>query len=165
VGDLEVQGPELFVGYLDADDNAAAFTDDGWFRTGDLARIRPGGEVAIAGRRKDLIVRGGENISAKEIEDLLLSHPDIDDIAVVGLPDDVMGERACAVVVTARDDLSIADLAAHLIPTGIARQKFPEALYRTTALTRTVSGKVQKFQLRAQVLAAADRGEVELRRR
>lgn len=165
LGDLEVQGPELFVGYLEPGDNEAAFTPDGWFRTGDLARIRPTGEIAIAGRRKDLIVRGGENISAKEIEDLLLTHPAIADVAVVGMPDGTMGERACAVVIAAGASLRLTDLSAHLATTGIARQKFPEALWTTTTFPRTPSGKVQKFQLRALVLAAAERGEVELRER
>lgn len=162
LGDLEARGPELFAGYLDPADNASAFTDDGWFRTGDLARILPTGEIAITGRRKDLIVRGGENISAKEVEDLLLTHPRIHDVALVGIPDDVMGERACAVVVSP-GPLTIADLTRHLDTSGIARQKFPEALWIVDSFPRTASGKVQKFQLRALAVAAIARGEVERR--
>ncbi len=163
VGELEVQGPELFVGYLDAADNTTAFTDDGWFRTGDLARIAPGGEITIVGRLKDLIVRGGENIGAKEIEDLLITHPEVQDVAIVGIPDDVMGERACAVVVAASAALRLSDLTAHLATTGIAKQKYPEALYLVDELPRTVSGKVQKFQLRALLIDALARGAVERR--
>lgn len=165
LGDLEVRGPELFVGYLDPADNEAAFTADGWFRTGDLARILPGGQIAIAGRRKDLIVRGGENISAKEVEDLLLRHPSVTDVAVVGIPDELMGERACAVVIPTGERPALAELTAHLSRSSIARQKFPEALWIVETFPRTASGKVQKFQLRAQLLEALGRGEVELRRR
>lgn len=163
VGELEVRGPELFVGYLDPQDNQAAFTADGWFRTGDLARIAPTGEVAIVGRLKDVIVRGGENISAKEVEDLLMSHAAIRDVAIVGIPDDVMGERACAVVVTDRESLDLADLTSHLATSGIAKQKYPEALYIVPELPRTVSGKVQKFQLREQTVIALAEGRVQTR--
>lgn len=161
-GDLEAKGPELFVGYLDPADNEAAFTVDGWFRTGDLARILPDGQIVITGRRKDLIVRGGENISAKEIEDLLLSHPSIDDVAVIGLPDEVMGERVCAVVI-GTEMTTLKQLTAHLDTAGIARQKFPEALWLVDAFPRTASGKIQKFQLRSLALHALARGEVMLR--
>lgn len=101
-GELQVCGPELFVGYLDPELNLAAFTDDGWFRTGDLAVIDADGYVQITGRAKDIIVRGGENISAKEVEDLLFEHPDVEDVAVVGMPDPVMVERICAYIVPAQ---------------------------------------------------------------
>ncbi len=161
VGELEVSGPELFVGYLDPADNLAAFTADGWFRTGDLARIDAAGEITITGRVKDLIIRGGENISAKEVEDLLATHAAIDDVAVVAVPDDRMGERACAVVVTSDPMLGLAEITRHLEGTGIARQKYPEALLVVDSLPRTVSGKVQKFALRALAateLGAAPRG-------
>lgn len=166
-GELLVRGPELFVGYLDPSDNDDAFTADGWFRTGDLARALPGGEIAIQGRRKDLIVRGGENISAKEVEDLLVAHPAVRDVAVVGLPDDLMGERACAVIVLDADAgiLSLRDVQAHLGSSGIAKQKFPEALWVVDSLPRTPSGKVQKYQLRAEAAGALARGEITWRER
>lgn len=164
VGELEVQGPELFVGYLDPVDNEAAFTDDGWFRTGDLARIGDHDEIAIVGRLKDLIVRGGENIGAKEIEDLLIQHPGIRDVAVVGIPDELMGERACAVVVPEGGPVSLAEIVRHLEDAAIARQKFPEAVYPIDELPRTVSGKVQKFQLRELLTRALADGAVETRR-
>jgi cyclohexanecarboxylate-CoA ligase len=163
-GELEVRGPELFVGYLDPNDDGPAFTVDGWFRTGDLATISAEGAVAIVGRRKDLIVRGGENISAKEVEDLLLTHEAIADVAVIGVPDPVMGERACAVVVLRPGaQLQLADLTVHLDRQSIARQKYPELLWTVQSFPRTVSGKVQKFLLRQQAAAAAAAGEVESR--
>jgi cyclohexanecarboxylate-CoA ligase len=164
LGELEVHGPELFVGYLDETENESAFAPDGWFRTGDLARIESDGTIVIAGRLKDLIVRGGENISAKEVEDLLLTHPTIDDVSIVGIPDDVMGERACAVVVSRDEKLSLADLTAHLDESGIAKQKYPELLFLVAELPRTTSGKVQKFQLRAEAVAAIGEGRVEKRK-
>ena len=163
IGELEVRGPELFVGYLQPEDNIAAFTADGWFKTGDLARIAPTGEIAIAGRLRDVIVRGGENISAKEVEDLLISHVAILDVAIVGIPDDIMGERACAVVVTDLESLNLADLTGHLAKSGIAKQKFPEALYLVAELPRTTSGKVQKFQLRDDVVRALGEGRIQTR--
>ncbi|MFB2579799.1 AMP-binding protein [Herbiconiux sp. P15] len=163
-GELEVRGPELFIGYLDVHDDEAAFTSDGWFRTGDLADIASDGVITITGRRKDLIVRGGENISAKEVEDLLLSHPAIEDVAIIGVPDPLMGERACAVVVLREGaSLGLADLSAHLDRQAIARQKYPEFLWRVEAFPRTVSGKVQKFVLRQRAAAAASAGELESR--
>lgn len=127
----------------------------------------PGGEIAIQGRRKDLIVRGGENISAKEVEDLLVTHPAVRDVAVVGLPDDLMGERACAVIVLDADAgiLSLRDVQAHLGSSGIAKQKFPEALWVVDSLPRTPSGKVQKYQLRAEAAGALARGEITWRER
>jgi cyclohexanecarboxylate-CoA ligase len=162
-GELEVRGPELFVGYLDPRDDAA-FTADGWFRTGDLATIAPSGAVTITGRRKDLIVRGGENISAKEVEDLLLTLDTIAEVAVVGVPDPVMGERACAVVVAKRGvTIRLADLTTHLDRQSIARQKYPELLWTVPELPRTVSGKVQKFVLRQQAAGAAATGALESR--
>jgi cyclohexanecarboxylate-CoA ligase len=163
-GELEVQGPELFVGYLDPADNAGAFTDDGWFRTGDLATIAATGEISIVGRLKDLIIRGGENISAKEVEDLLVTHPAVRDVAVVAVPDELMGERACAVVVSDDPELGLADLSAHLEAAGIARQKFPEALLVVADLPRTGSGKVQKYALRTLAAQAHAAGTLQTRR-
>ena len=119
--------------------------------------------MAIVGRLKDVIVRGGENISAKEVEDLLIRHPAIQDVAIVGIPDDVMGERACAVVVTDVDSLQLADLIGQLAASDIAKQKYPEAMYIVSELPRTVSGKVQKFQLREQAIRALAEGRVQTR--
>ena len=163
IGQLEVHGPELFVGYLDTAENDAAFTIDGWFKTGDLARITATAEVVIVGRLKDVVVRGGENIGTKEIEELLFSHESIIDVAIVGVPDDLMGERACAIVVSRNPELTLADITTHLGMSRIAKQKYPELLLLLPELPRTVSGKIQKFQLREQALRAIELGDVQRR--
>lgn len=152
-GELQVRGPELCLGYLDPALNEKAFTADGWFRTGDLAEVDAGGLMRIAGRVKDIIVRGGENLSAKEIEDLLVEHPDVDEVAVVGAPDPVLGERACAFVVSAAP-LRLEDLVAFLRRRRVANQKLPERLELVDALPKTASGKVQKHRLRSRLRAA-----------
>ncbi|MCP9950969.1 AMP-binding protein [Actinomadura madurae] len=148
-GELLVRGPEMFLGYLDHSLNIDAFTADGWFRTGDLARIDAHGYVEITGRRKDIIIRGGENISAKEIEDHLFEHPKIAEIAVVASPDPVLVERICAVVVPEPgEDVALPEIVDWLMARKIARQKLPERLILLDDLPRNASGKVQKFQLR-----------------
>jgi cyclohexanecarboxylate-CoA ligase len=152
VGELLVRGPELFVGYLDAALNQPAFEPDGWFRTGDLA-VMQDGAVRITGRSKDIIIRGGENISAKEVEDLLFDHPDVADIAVVAMPDPVMGERICAYVApTARGGSpTLKELVGFLLDKRLAKQKLPEHLVLVDELPRTASGKIQKFKLREDI--------------
>lgn len=149
VGELEARGPELFLGYLDGSVNDESFTSAGWFRTGDLASIDRAGAVTIRGRRKDIILRGGENISAKEIEDLLHEHPDVKEVAVVAMPDPVMTEKACAVVVpVAGRAPTLDELTSFLETHRLARQKLPERLELVDELPATASGKVQKFVLR-----------------
>jgi cyclohexanecarboxylate-CoA ligase len=162
-GELEVCGPELCLGYLDPADTAAAFTPDGWFRTGDLARLGPGGTVTIAGRAKDIIIRGGENISVKEVEDYLIDHPQITDVAIVGVPDPVLGERACAFIIAPGAAPSLADVTAFLISRDIARHKIPERLLVVSELPRTPSGKIQKFVLRDRAVTALASGQGERR--
>ena len=148
-GELQVRGPEMFLGYLDESLNADAFTDDGWLRTGDLARIDADGYVEIVGRQKDIIIRGGENISAKEIEDQLFEHPAIADVAVVSAPDPVLGERVCAVVVPqAGTTVTLPEIVEWLTARRMARQKLPESLILLDDLPRNPSGKIQKFRLR-----------------
>ncbi len=163
VGELEVRGPELCLGYLDPAHTAAAFTPDGWFRTGDLASLSDDGAVTIRGRAKDIIVRGGENIAVKEVEDYLLDHPGVADVAVVGVPDEKLGERACAFVVPRAGSAvpSLPELTAFLLTFEIAKHKLPEYLLLAGALPRTESGKVQKFVLRQDAVRelAAGRGE------
>ena len=157
VGELLVKGPELFMGYLDSSLNESAFTADGYFRTGDLATLNEDGTLTIQGRKKDIIVRGGENISAKEIEDLIFEHPKVKDIAVVGIPDESMGERACAVAVLSEgEELSLEELSEYLTTTGIAKQKFPESLVTVDSLPRTTSGKIQKHVIRAEISKGSD---------
>lgn len=154
-GNLEVRGPDLCMGYMDPSLNARAFTEDGWFATGDLAVADEQGNLTIAGRAKDIIVRGGENLSAKEIEDLLFEHPAVDDVAVVGYPDEVLGERACAFVV-ASESLTLEELTAFLRERRIANQKLPEHLRIVSELPKTASGKVQKYRLRDMLRAEAE---------
>ena len=163
VGELEVRGPEMFVGYLDPADTRDVMTADGWFRTGDLARISASGEISIVGRVKDLIIRGGENISAKEVEDLVIQLSMVQDVAVVGFPEEILGERACAVVVSDDPGLTLSAIADELSAAGVAMQKIPEALLLVDELPRTASGKVQKFELRARVKEALAGGRIELR--
>jgi cyclohexanecarboxylate-CoA ligase len=161
VGELEVRGPELCLGYLDRAHTAEAFTFDGWFRTGDLATLSEDGTVTISGRAKDIIVRGGENIGVKEVEDYLLDHPAVSDVAVVGVPDDVLGERACAFVVPEGPAPTLPQLSEFLLTHDIAKHKLPEYLLVVDELPRTPSGKIQKFRLRREAASelAAGHGE------
>jgi cyclohexanecarboxylate-CoA ligase len=148
-GELLVRGPELFPGYLAAADNDGAFTPDGWFRTGDLAVADRDGYVSIRGRKKDIILRGGENISATEVESLLFEHPAVREAAVVAMPDPVLTERACAFVVPEAGQVpSLPELTAFLLGKQLAKQKLPERLELVAELPKTQSGKVQKFRLR-----------------
>ena len=148
-GELLVRGPELFPGYLAASDNDGAFAPDGWFRTGDLAVADPDGYVSIRGRKKDIILRGGENISATEVENLLFEHPAVREAAVVAMPDPVLTERACAFVVPeAGQTPTLPELTAFLLGKQLAKQKLPERLELVAELPKTQSGKVQKFRLR-----------------
>jgi cyclohexanecarboxylate-CoA ligase len=147
-GELLVRGPEMFTGYLDPALDATSFVDGGWFRTGDLATY-DGTYLTIVDRLKDIIIRGGENISAAEVEAALVTHPAIAEAACVAIPDPLMGERVCAYVI-ARDGATPAldDVRAHLLARGLARFKLPERIEVRAALPRTASGKVQKAPLR-----------------
>jgi cyclohexanecarboxylate-CoA ligase len=151
-GEIRVRGPHLFRGYVDARLDADAFDADGFFRTGDLGHVDAEGFVTVTGRLKDIIIRKGENISAKEIEDHLSAHPAVREVAVVGLPDAARGELACAVVAL-RDPaaaLALADLAAFLRGRGLAAQKLPERLELVGELPRNASGKVLKRELQSR---------------
>ena len=148
-GEICTRGPELFLGYLDPALNEGAFLPGGWYRTGDIGRIDEGGYLLITDRKKDIIIRGGENISSKEVEAVLLSHPAIVDAAAVAAPDDRMGEvvRAC-VVLAPGASLSLVELRDHFFAAGIAKQKTPERLSILPELPRNASGKVLKHELR-----------------
>jgi cyclohexanecarboxylate-CoA ligase len=149
-GELRVKGRQVCQGYLDASLDAEAFDEDGWFRTGDLGVIDAQGFVSITGRLKDIIIRKGENISAKEIEDLLFAHPSVADAAVIGLPDDKSGERACAVIVCKPDmTITFDDMVSFLKSAQLSVHKIPEQLEIISALPRNPSGKVLKKDLRA----------------
>ena len=150
-GELRVKGPQVFSGYLDPSLDAEAFDDDGWFRTGDLGVVDADGFVSITGRLKDIIIRKGENISAKEIEDLLFAHPKIADVAVIGLPDAASGERACAVVVTKGEaPITLDEMRDHLVGARLSMHKVPEQLEFIDTLPRNPTGKVLKKDLRVQ---------------
>jgi cyclohexanecarboxylate-CoA ligase len=149
-GELCFRGPQLFRGYLDASLDAAAFGADGFFRTGDLGRLDAQGCVVVTGRTKDVIIRKGENISAKEVEDLLYTHPKVSDAAVIGLPDPALGERCCAVVSCAGDVLAFDEMVAFLAGRGLMRQKIPEQLEIVAEVPRNAAGKIQKQLLRDQ---------------
>lgn len=151
-GEIVSRGPELFLGYTDPELNRDAFLPGGWFRTGDVGRFDADGFLTIIDRKKDIIVRGGENISAKEVEDVLGTHPAIAEAAAIGVPDDRYGERVCAVVVTGHGvTVDLDELGAHFAAVGVARQKTPERLVVVDKLPRTSSGKVQKHLLRQRV--------------
>ena len=149
-GEILTRGPELFTGYTDPALNAAAFLPGGWFRTGDVGRIDADGYLTVTDRLKDIIIRGGENISSKEVEDLLITHPAVADVAVIPVPDPALGERVCAVVVTRPGfTFDVEQARAHFAAAGAARQKTPEVVVLVDELPRTPSGKVRKDVLRA----------------
>jgi acyl-CoA synthetase len=147
-GELLVRGPEQMLGYLDAQANRAALDDAGWFSTGDVGLVDGAGFVTITGRVKDVINRGGEKFSARDIEDLLVKHPAVRHAAVVPGPDARFGEVPVAFVVFEQPgQVSAEDLSRHLHATGLARQKTPVAWHFVDALPMTPSGKVKKFKL------------------
>jgi len=153
-GEIRAKGPQMLVGYVHAEDEAGAFDAEGFYRTGDQGELVDGDHLVVTGRIKDLIIRNGENISPKEIEDLLAGHPAIAEIAIVGVPHPRTGERAVAVIVPrgdARPD--IAALADFLAGFGVARFKYPEDVVLWQALPRNDAGKVLKQQIRATLTA------------
>jgi cyclohexanecarboxylate-CoA ligase len=152
-GDLLVRGHAQFVGYWKRPEfTREAHTADGWFRTGDRAVLDGDGYVAITGRAKDLIVRGGENISVAEVENLLFAHPKVGGVAVVAMPDPRLVERACAFVVPKPGQtVTLGELTAYLEARQLAKHKFPERLEIVDEFPMTPSGKVQKYKLREAV--------------
>ncbi|MES2488670.1 MAG: AMP-binding protein [Pseudomonadota bacterium] len=149
-GEVHARGPQMLVGYLHAEDEAASFDAEGYFRTGDLARMQDNTYLVINGRAKDIIIRNGENISPKEVEDILVSHPLIAEIAIVGVPDTKTGERACAVIVAKGKDTPDVDaLRSYLKAQGVASFKAPEQVAIWDALPKNDAGKVLKHQIRA----------------
>jgi acyl-CoA synthetase (AMP-forming)/AMP-acid ligase II len=152
-GEICVRGPQMLLGYRHPEDDVVSFDAAGFFRTGDLGRWIDGQYLVVTGRAKDVIIRNGENISAKEVEDLLADHPGIAEIAVVGLPDDRTGERACAVIVPARAaPPDVASLLALLESKGVAKFKAPEQVVIWDALPKNDAGKILKHQIRAALM-------------
>jgi acyl-CoA synthetase (AMP-forming)/AMP-acid ligase II len=152
-GEVRLRGPVVCVGYTDPAATAAAFDDEGWFRTGDLGVLRPDRHLRLTGRLKDVIIRKGENISARELEDVLFTHPLVGEVAVIGVPDAERGEMVCAVVESATpgDGLTFDAMVAWCADAGLMRQKIPERLEIVDRLPRNETlNKVLKFKLREQ---------------
>ena len=155
-GEVVWKGPDMFLGYLDPELNNEAFTASGFFRTGDIGVMDNDGYLNIRGRQKDIINRGGEKISAREIEDMIAGHPDVVEVAVVAMPDPVLGEKSCAyIVLDDQAEISADDILRHLESQDIAKQKLPERIEFVNSLPKTASGKIQKFILREQIWRTA----------
>jgi cyclohexanecarboxylate-CoA ligase/acyl-CoA synthetase len=144
-GELWVRGPELFAGYLDDEQTAAVVTNDGWFRTGDLATITDDGWLRIEGRLKEIVIRAGENVSIREVEQLLEAHPDVRQAAAVGVPHERLGEQVAAVVV---GELTVDECRRWFDRNGVAPFKTPEIVVVVAALPLTGTGKVDREQLK-----------------
>ena len=158
-GEILARGAAMFLGYADAAQTAEALTADGYFRTGDLGCVTHEGAVLITGRKKDLIIRGGENISAREIEDVLHLHPAVAEATVVAMPHERLGEGICAVVILRAGGVAdAAALAAHVAASGLAKQKIPERFDFVDEFPRTAAGKIRKDQLRARIAEAVAAG-------
>jgi non-ribosomal peptide synthetase component E (peptide arylation enzyme) len=149
-GEIQVQGTSVFQGYTDPRQSDAAFTPDGWLRTGDRGRLRPDGHVEVTGRIKDLIIRKGEKIAPLELETLLAEHPAVAEVAVIGLPDALRGERVCAVLTVRSGARSPAlpEICGFLGNAGIMARKLPEQVEIVDQMPRTGLGKIAKIALR-----------------
>jgi len=155
-GEIRARGPQMLVGYLHPEDETSSFDDEGYFRTGDLGRWVDDGYLVVTGRDKDIIIRSGENISPKEVEDILVGRVGIAEIAVVGVPDERTGERACAVIVSADGSAPDVDaLRELLVAEGVAKFKIPEQVVIWEALPKNDAGKVLKHEIRATLTAGA----------
>jgi acyl-CoA synthetase (AMP-forming)/AMP-acid ligase II len=158
-GEILMRGPGLFAGYIDKEDNESSFLPDGFFRMGDLGRQVFGNWLVITGRKKDIIIRSGENISPKEVEDALAAHPAIAEVAIVAMPSAVTGEKGCAFVIPrVGETINLPEIQSFLTGAGLAKQKFPEHLVIVDDLPRVPSGKVRKDELRVQAKAIAAAG-------
>lgn len=151
-GEIAVKGPEVFIGYKNPELNRSSFDSNGYFLTGDLGKIEDGRYLVITGRKKDIIIRGGENISTKEVEDLLYEHPAVDQVAIVAMPDPVLGEKACAYVkLNKGHTLTFEEMISYLLKEKMAKQKLPERLELLDDFPVTPSGKIVKVELRKQI--------------
>ncbi|EOV9920919.1 medium-chain fatty-acid--CoA ligase [Escherichia coli] len=154
-GEEASRGPNVFMGYFDEPElTARALDEEGWYYSGDLCRMDEAGYIKITGRKKDIIVRGGENISSREVEDILLQHPKIHDACVVAMPDERLGERSCAYVVlkAPHHSLLLEEVVAFFSRKRVAKYKYPEHIVVIEKLPRTASGKIQKFLLRKDIM-------------
>ncbi|EOZ4113038.1 medium-chain fatty-acid--CoA ligase [Escherichia coli] len=154
-GEEASRGPNVFMGYFDEPElTARALDEEGWYYSGDLCCMDEAGYIKITGRKKDIIVRGGENISSREVEDILLQHPKIHDACVVAMPDERLGERSCAYVVlkAPHHSLSLEEVVAFFSRKRVAKYKYPEHIVVIEKLPRTASAKIQKFLLRKDIM-------------
>ena len=154
-GEEASRGPNVFMGYFDEPElTARALDEEGWYYSGDLCCMDEAGYIKITGRKKDIIVRGGENISSREVEDILLQHPKIHDACVVAMPDERLGERSCAYVVlkAPHHSLSLEEVVVFFSRKRVAKYKYPEHIVVIEKLPRTASGKIQKFLLRKDIM-------------
>jgi acyl-CoA synthetase len=157
-GEILSRGPDLCLGYTDTVLTKTAFDEDGWYHTGDLGVVDEDGYLTITGRKSDIIIRGGENISAIEVEEVLLGLPAVGEAAVVAVPDPRFGERAAAVLCLKPGQAAptLDEVRVHLASVGLARQKWPEELHIVAQFPRTASGKIQKFVLRRELAAGRE---------
>jgi cyclohexanecarboxylate-CoA ligase len=152
-GEHVCRGATLFVGYYRRPEMTRAVIDErGWFHTGDICTLDDDGYLRVVGRKKDLIIRGGINISPAEIEDLLFTHPKVQNVAVVGMPDERLGERICAYIIPrGGESVTLEEVTSYLRAKGLAVQKLPERIEVVSEFPMTPSGKVQKFKLREDI--------------
>lgn len=152
-GELVARGPGIFTGYLSADsENAKAFTHDGFFRTGDMAKINIDGTITITGRIKDIIIRGGENISAVEVEEAMAMIPDVQEVSAVGMPDREMGEKVCVYVKTTNGEkLDLEEVIAFLKEKGVSVLRIPERIEHVNGFPMTKAEKIDKKELREDI--------------
>ncbi|MFK0287478.1 AMP-binding protein [Streptomyces sp. NPDC090499] len=160
-GEVVTRGPSQFVGYRDPAHDDSAFLPGGWFRTGDVGRLDGDGRLTVTDRIKDIIIRGGENIASKEVEDILATHPRVRHAAVVAEPDPRYGERVAAFVVLDGGTLDVEEVRELFARHRVAPQKAPERVEVVADLPRAPSGKVRKYELRDRLRAPAADGPVE----
>lgn len=155
IGEIIVRGPEVMLAYSSAADTQDAMDADGFFHTGDIGSLSADGYITVTGRKKDLIIRGGENLSPKEVEDILHAHPDVLEAAIVAMPHKRLGETPCAyVVLKSGKCMTLDQMVDYLDAKCLAKQKFPEQLFVVDALPKTASGKVLKQALRTRAAAS-----------
>jgi non-ribosomal peptide synthetase component E (peptide arylation enzyme) len=152
-GELITKGPCIFQGYYKSEaENREAFTPDGFYRTGDLAKFDPEGRLMITGRRKDIIIRGGENISARDVEELISGYPKVVQVAVVGMPDPILGEKVCAFIIPKKGStISFEEIISHLNEKKTSVLYFPERIEVIEEIPLTNVGKVDKKRLREEI--------------
>lgn len=161
-GDIAYRGPMHMLEYIgNPTETEALFTPDGYSRSGDLGVMDADGYVRVTGRLKDIVIRGGMNISVRQVEDLLTAHPGVAAAAVVGMPDRRLGERICLYLVPrpGHEDVTLEDVKQYLLREGLAVQKLPERLEIVPELPMTATGKIQKHRLREDIAAKVNAAE------